>query len=371
MKIDWRLLNLFGSAECFVKKIRVAAIDLFCGVGGLTYGLEKSGMKVLAGIDLDDSCRFAYETNNTACFIHKSIQEIKGKELEHIFRGTDIRVLVGCAPCQPFSMHQKDKRNRKTHKDWGLLYDFIRIVQEISPHIVSMENVPELAKEVVFLDFVDKLVSLGYKVNFKIHDASDYGVPQRRRRLLLLASKFGDIDFIESKQERVTVRDAIYGVGSIATGYSCDRLHVSSSLTEINIRRIRQSKPGGSWKDWDNELLPLCYKKITGQSYRSVYGRMSWDDVAPTLTTQFINYGTGRFGHPEEDRAISLREGALLQSFPSWYQFVDDNQKVCLYKVARQIGNAVPPKLGEHIGKSILKHVMEYTNVKNSLSNDK
>lgn len=345
--------------------MKIAAIDLFCGIGGLTYGLSKSGINVVAGIDLDESCKFAYERNNHGIFIHKSVNEVTSEEIDELFGDTDIKILVGCAPCQPFSTHQKNKKNRSSHKDWGLLYDFLRLVKQTSPQIVSMENVPELRKEKVFADFVDSLKLQGYSVNFKIHDASDYGVAQRRKRLLLLASKFGDIDFAESHEKKSTVKDVIFKIDKIKAGITDnkkDRLHISPMLTDINIKRIKQSKQGGSWHDWDEELLPNCYKKTSGQSYKSVYGRMSWDDVAPTLTTQFINYGTGRFGHPEQDRSISLREGALLQSFPIEYQFIDEDEKINMRKIARQIGNAVPPKLGEHIGKSVLRHLKRHTN---------
>lgn len=345
--------------------MKIAAIDLFCGIGGLTYGLSKSGINVVAGIDLDESCKFAYERNNHGIFIHKSVNEVTSEEIDELFGDTDIKILVGCAPCQPFSTHQKNKKNRSSHKDWGLLYDFLRLVEQTSPQIVSMENVPELRKERVFADFVDNLKLQGYSVKFKIHDASDYGVAQRRKRLLLLASKFGDIEFAESHEKKLTVKDVIFKIDKIKAGITNnkkDRLHISPMLTDINIKRIKQSKQGGSWHDWDEELLPNCYKKTSGQSYKSVYGRMSWDDVAPTLTTQFINYGTGRFGHPEQDRAISLREGALLQSFPIEYQFIDEDEKINMRKIARQIGNAVPPKLGEHIGKSVLRHLKRHTN---------
>lgn len=345
--------------------MKIAAIDLFCGIGGLTYGLSKSGINVVAGIDLDESCKFAYERNNHGIFIHKSVNEVTSEEIDELFGDTDIKILVGCAPCQPFSTHQKNKKNRSSHKDWGLLYDFLRLVEQTSPQIVSMENVPELRKERVFADFVDNLKLQGYRVKFKIHDASDYGVAQRRKRLLLLASKFGDIEFAESHEKKLTVKDVIFKIDKIKAGITDnkkDRLHISPMLTDINIKRIKQSKQGGSWHDWDEELLPNCYKKTSGQSYKSVYGRMSWDDVAPTLTTQFINYGTGRFGHPEQDRAISLREGALLQSFPIEYQFIDEDEKINMRKIARQIGNAVPPKLGEHIGKSVLRHLKRHTN---------
>ena len=128
----------------------IKAVDLFCGVGGLTYGLQKAGIPVVAGIDIDDSCEYAYTHNNNCTFIHKSVEDVTGKEIRALLRGADVKILVGCAPCQPFSSHQKDKQNRSKHKDWKLLYQFGRLVEETRPHIVSMENVPELEKEEVF-----------------------------------------------------------------------------------------------------------------------------------------------------------------------------------------------------------------------------
>ncbi|MDK4516849.1 DNA cytosine methyltransferase [Fusobacterium necrophorum] len=339
---------------------KIAAIDLFCGIGGLTYGLKSSGINVVAGIDFDETCYYSYEKNNKSKFLHRDISTVTGEELLSLFGSVDTKILVGCAPCQPFSSHQKDKFNRKKHKDWGLLYEFLRLVKETSPDIVSMENVPNLQKEEVFFHFVEGLEKEGYFVTFRVHNASNYGVPQRRNRLLLLASKRGEISFLNLKEEEVTVRDTIANLPVINAGNKinlADPIHISSSLTEINLKRIRHSKPNGTWKDWSENLLPNCYKKKSGKSYTSVYGRMSWDEVSPTLTTQFTQYGTGRFGHPEQDRAISLREGALLQSFPRDYEFIKPGEKFSSSNVAKHIGNAVPPKLGEYIGKCILFHI--------------
>ena len=157
----------------------IKAVDLFCGVGGLTYGLQKAGIPVVAGIDIDDSCEYAYTHNNNCTFIHKSVEDVTGKEIRALLRGADVKILVGCAPCQPFSSHQKDKQNRSKHKDWKLLYQFGRLVEETRPHIVSMENVPELEKEKVFKDFVSTLEGLNYIVNYQVVNVANYGVPQR------------------------------------------------------------------------------------------------------------------------------------------------------------------------------------------------
>ena len=334
-------------------------VDLFCGVGGLTCGLEAAGLDVVAGYDLDASCEYTYTHNNNAIFINRNVEDVTGKEIRKLLRGYDVKILAGCAPCQPFSRHQKDKKNRKKHKDWKLLYQFGRLVQEAKPHIVSMENVPELENEQVFKDFVKVLENLKYNVTYKVVNAADYGVPQRRKRLLLLASKRKKIKFIEpTHQQPVTVRQVIGNLPPIAAGEQNenDNLHITSTLSEINIQRIQHSVQGGTWRDWPEELVLECHKKASGQSYSSVYGRMSWDDVAPTITTQFIGYGTGRFGHPVQDRALTLREGAMIQTFPENYSFVPQGEPVILKNVARHIGNAVPPRLGEIIGLSIKAH---------------
>lgn len=338
----------------------IGAVDLFCGIGGLTYGLRSSGIDVVAGFDLDDSCKYAYEANNgKGTFVCKNVGDVTGEEIKGLLDGFDIKVLVGCAPCQPFSTHRKDKKHRERHKDWGLLAQFGRLVGEVMPDYVSMENVPEIVKESIFTDFVATLKELNYSVTYNVVKAEEYGVPQRRRRLLLLAAKEGAVSLIgptNDEEHVVTVRDAIGGLPPVKAGGICedDPLQTASVLTEINMRRIKASKPNGTWRDWPEELKLACHKKKSGVSYPSVYGRMDWDDAAPTITTQFYCYGTGRFGHPEQNRALTLREGAMLQSFPADYTFVKQNEKICRKSIARHIGNAVPPKLGEAVGRSIV-----------------
>lgn len=339
-------------------KIKIGAVDLFCGVGGLTCGLQRVGIDVVAGIDLDNTCCYSFEHNNNTKFINKSVDDVTGKEIKRLLKGYDVKILVGCAPCQPFSSHQKNKKGRKNHKDWSLLYQFARIAQESKPHIISMENVPELEKEQVFIDFVETLKDMKYHVTYSIVNVGNYGVAQNRRRLILLASKNKIIKLIPPTHEHnpVTVREIIGHLPKVEAGKICptDRLHVSSSLSETNLKRIKASKPSGTWRDWPEELVLKCHKKDTGKTYSSVYGRMSWDGFAPTITTQFTGYGTGRFGHPEQNRALTLREGALLQSFPEMYSFVPEDEEVCLKSIARHIGNAVPPRLGEIVGQSII-----------------
>lgn len=295
-----------------------AAIDLFCGIGGLTKGLSLSGVDVIAGIDIDESCRFAYEANNHAKFLCKDVSSVHGQDLEPIFPENTVRILVGCAPCQPFSRYSSRYRKEgHTDSKWKLLYSFGRIIQESLPDIVSMENVPNLLHEGIFMDFVGVLEETGYFVDYSIAYCPDYGVPQHRKRLVLLASRLGSIDLVPPiyhPDNYLTVRDAIGYLPEIKAGETDERdcLHCSSALSELNMRRIRQSVQGGTWRDWDDDLKLKCHKKDSGKTFPSVYGRMEWDKPSPTITTQFYGYGNGRFGHPEQDRAISLREGAIL-----------------------------------------------------------
>ena len=335
------------------------AIDLFCGIGGLTKGLSLAGIDVLAGFDIDESCQFVYEANNEAEFVCEDIMNIEGGELNKIYPENAVRALVGCAPCQPFSKYSSRYR-KKGHMDdkWRLLYSFERLIRETLPDIVSMENVPNLIHENIFLDFVKTLKELKYK----IVNCPDYGVPQHRRRLVLLASRFGKIDLIPplyDEEHYITVRDAIGHLQPIEAGEICinDSLHRSSALSEINMERIRQSVPGGTWRDWDENLKLRCHRKASGATFPSVYGRMEWDRPSPTMTTQFYGYGNGRFGHPEQDRAISLREGAILQSFPEDYIFADEQHPVKKRELGTHIGNAVPVELGRAIGISIQEHL--------------
>ncbi|MBK9687112.1 MAG: DNA cytosine methyltransferase [Saprospiraceae bacterium] len=348
---------------------KVAGVDLFCGVGGLTHGLLKAGIKIRAGIDLDTSCKYAYEVNNKAEFIEADITEITGERINKYWKQDEVKILVGCAPCQPFSTHAnklKDEEKEQGDK-WNLLNEFIRLVRETTPDIISMENVTNLSNKQVFQDFVFQLQKLKYNVKYQNVYCPDYGIPQKRRRLVLLASRLGEIELIpptHKKEKYKTVREAISHLEPIESGEIShnDKLHFTTKLTDINLRRIRASIPNGTWEDWDKNLLLECHKRESGKTYKAVYGRMSWDEPSPTITTQFYNYGTGRFGHPEQDRALTIREASILQSFPPKYKFVDKKQEVLLTRIGTHIGNAVPVNLGLAIGKSILKHLTEIKN---------
>ena len=346
-----------------MKKLQIAAIDLFCGAGGLTRGLEKAGIAVSLGIDLDPACKYPYTANNKAKFLLKSVDNVKASELMDAYNGAELKLLAGCAPCQTFSTY--NQKADSTDNRWWLLLQFSRLIRETKPELVTMENVPGLMDQDVFKEFVDDLEKRKYHVDYKVVNCAEYGLPQQRNRLVLLGSRLGPIKLItpkEFKRKPKSVKEAIGELPPLGAGAIDDKdpLHRSSSLSPINYKRILVSKPGGTWRDWPEKLVADCHKKKSGKTYPSVYGRMSWDEPAPTITTQFFGFGNGRFGHPEQNRAISLREGALLQSFPKCYKFTAPGQPIEKKVLGRLIGNAVPVKLGMVIGKSIIKHVRQY-----------
>lgn len=343
----------------------IAVVDLFCGIGGLTHGFIREGFNVVAGIDIDESCKYAFEKNNNSKFLSKSVTDLSSSELNELFGDSKIKVLVGCAPCQPFSSYTFKDPDKKDNDKWKLLYEFQRLILESKPDIISMENVSQLInfkKAPVFDDFIKTLKNEGYFTHFEIVNCPEYGIPQNRKRLVLIASKLGEIDLIpktHNKDNFVTVKDAIGSLPPIEDGefYQNDKLHFARKLSPLNKKRIQNTPYGGSWKDWSEELMLECHKKESGKSYSSVYGRMKWEEPSPTMTTHCVGYGNGRFGHPEQDRGISLREASILQSFPMKYHFFKKGEEFSSVMIARQIGNAVPVRLGEVIAKSIKKHL--------------
>ncbi len=335
--------------------MNIEAVDLFCGVGGLTAGLNKAGIKVKAGYDIESACRFGYEYNNHATFIHKDVADVTADEINKWYSRGAIRLLAGCAPCQPFSTYSQG-RDVTLDKKYPLLYHFARLIKEVKPELVTMENVPDVTKHKVYQDFVEQLELLGYKVSANKVDCVQYGIPQTRKRHVLLASLISDnVRLIPPTHDKpITVKDAIKDLPPLKAGQRDvnDPLHVCSSLSELNLKRIRASKQGGTWKDWSEDLIANCHKKASGKTYGGVYGRMEWDKPAPTMTTQCYGFGNGRFGHPVQDRAISLREASIFQTFPKDYQFFEDS--FVMREIGKMIGNAVPVRLGEVVGLSLI-----------------
>lgn len=339
----------------------VSAVDLFCGAGGLSQGLTDAGIKVVAGVDIDPACAYPFEANIGAPFIERDVREITAAHLEDLWAEGSLRLLAGCAPCQPFSPYRKGK-DTSEEEQWPLLREFARLVREVGPDIVTMENVPRIGSSEVFGEFVATLTELGYNVDWRSCYGPRFGLPQHRRRLVLVASKIAPLavpDGDLSEDDFKTVRDTIAGLANLEAGMvdPSDPLHAARSLSSVNLERIRASAPGGTWLDWSPELRAPCHQRSSGSSFKNVYARMEWDQPAPTITTLAHNYGAGRFGHPDQDRALSLREAAMLQGFPRNYKFLRAGSKPNLSQLGRLIGNAVPPPIAAAVGRRILEHI--------------
>ncbi|WP_432284698.1 DNA cytosine methyltransferase [Aminobacter sp. BA135] len=340
-----------------------SVVDLFCGAGGLSHGFYQEGFRIVGGVDFDENCRYAFEANNDAPFIRRDVAKLKAREIEGLFLPGQRRVLIGCAPCQPFSTYNQKNDDPK----WELLSQFAKLIDQVRPDVVSMENVPRLLEfkgGKLFTDFVATLRNAEYDVVWKVLYGPDFGMAQTRSRLVLLASRLGKIELpVPTHTDGYrTVRDEIGDLPALSHGMidPTDHLHCASRLSEINVQRLEASKPGGTWRDWPTELVARCHTMTTGKGYSSVYGRMAWDSPSPTITTQFFGFGNGRFGHPEQKRALSLREGAMLQGFPRDYEFVPPGDRIHFKAVGRLIGNAVPVKLANAIAKAVKSHLGQY-----------
>ena len=345
----------------------IVAVDLFCGAGGLTHGLERAGIDVRLGVDVDPSCAHPFSANNAAAFLLADVASLDTSMIASNFQGGRVTLLAGCAPCQPFSTYSRSaarqgdgkRKGRGSRDDWTLVRRFGEMVQALQPDLVTMENVPPLLDQPVFAEFLRCLD--GYSVDHRIVDVRDVGLPQTRKRLVLVASKLGPIKLAapDGAERSTTVRQTIGNLRPISAGEAdpLDPLHVASRLSATNLQRIRASKPGGTWRDWPDELRAKCHRRSTGATYPAVYGRMDWDQPSPTITTQCFGYGNGRFGHPEQDRAITLREAAMLQGFPQEYSFVAGEHRPSFARIGRLIGNAVPVPLGEYVGRALRDHV--------------
>jgi len=342
-------------------KQKIKAVDFFCSGGGMTCGLVQGGINVIAGIDNDPACKETYVKNNpNSKFILADVFDLKEAELARqlsLKKKDDDLVLIGCSPCQYWSIIQTDKT--KSQKSKNLLMEFKRFVDYLQPGYVLVENVPGILgkKDKSGLDtFVADLEKKGYKVHYEIVNMSDYGVPQSRRRFSLLATRLHDRKVFPVKDTgtRPTVRGAIgKGFKKIPAGHrdSTTFHHSTANLSEKNLQRLEKTtKNGGSWLDWANDKK-LKRKKYHGREFVDNYGRLSWDKPAPTITTKFVSISNGRFAHPEENRGLSIREGATLQTFPTDYIFPGSSLGIS----AKIIGNAVPPHFARRLAETIVK----------------
>jgi DNA (cytosine-5)-methyltransferase 1 len=345
------------------KNRHIKAVDFFCGGGGMSYGMQQAGIHVLAGIDFEPACKKTYESNiKDAQFIQADVFDLLEKDLEKELKlkvNDDDLVLIGCSPCQFWSVINTDKSKSKKSKN--LLIEFERFVRYFNPGYVVVENVPGVLrkKEESGLDgFIKWLISVGYKVHFEVHNTSDYGVPQNRRRFTLVANRVSDKSLFPTKEQgkKITVREVLgieNGFKRIPAGHKdeSDFRHSVSNLKAKTIQRLKKiRKDGGDRLDFANDpelQLPCFIGKDT--SFKDTFGRLWWDRPSPTITTKFFSVSNGRFVHPEENRALSLREGATLQSFPNTYKFYGTSHAA----IARLIGNAVPPEYAKRIGLAI------------------
>jgi len=345
-------------------QIKLRAVDFFCGAGGMSLGLVNAGIEVLGGIDNEADCRKTYESNiNGAKFIKHDICSLSAPELGrrlNLEPDDDALVFAGCSPCQFWSKIRTDKT--KSERTAFLLKQFQKFIRYFRPGFVVVENVPGLfrrTEESILPGFFDFLSRHDYSWDDGVINANHYGVPQKRMRYLLVATRLTDQVTLPPSTNSIsaTVRDFIgtkNGFKEIPAGYrdTDDLQHWASDLSKDNLRRIRMTPHSGgdrsAWKDDQSLQIPAYLGKDS--IFRDVYGRMYWDRPAPTITTRFNSLSNGRFGHPEEDRAISIREGAALQTFPPEFIFHGSN----LNQLARQIGNAVPPELAHRIGKHLI-----------------
>lgn len=334
-------------------------IDFFCGCGGTSAGLRAAGMSVVAGIDFDAKAIETYKKNfPEAVALQKDIRSISESEITELIedhRSNGPIVFSACAPCQPFSAQNRYKS--VDDQRVCLLDELHRFIKKILPDYILLENVPGMQKvqDGPFPKFLTLLNRLGYKFCFDVLNAVDYGVPQNRRRLVLLAAKGHGIalpnaEYGEGKKPYRVVRDAISHYPPIAHGCKsntvCD--HEAARLSDLLFKRISILKPGQDRRNWPDDLKLKCHARTEGHS--DVYGRLEWDKPSVTLTTKCISLSNGRFGHPSQNRAISAREAAALQTFPDNFVFTGS-----VWEKGRQIGNAVPVLFAKALGMQIIR----------------
>jgi len=347
--------------------MRSYAIDIMCGIGGATRGFLDAGIRVIKGIDIDDSCKKTYEENNKpAIFVNCDIRQLTAEKLlEGIKLGADEKlVLIACAPCQPFSRAGlKKPRNSKS-----LVSSLVDLVYAIKPDFVFVENAPGFQKcyPSIYRKFLKPFLDLHYHFDCGIKNLKKYGVPQNRSRYVFIASRDYEIHLPAETHGNgkelfpfVSVKDTIKRYPPLRPGEEDKSIpnHSCCNLAEMNLERLRHTpKDGGSRNAWPDHLVLACHKKTKGHS--DVYGRMRWKDVSPTLTCKCISISNGRFAHPTQNRGISVREAAALQTFRDDFVFYESRSIA-----ARHIGNAVPPLVASLIAKKILETIRSSTKI--------
>ncbi len=318
----------------------IECIDLFCGAGGLSLGLQRAGIKIRTAVDIDVKCGETYRGRfPNVSFLQKSIQEVRGSELLKKIRNPDRVILAGGPPCQLFS-----RLNKKPADMTDEVLAYTKLIREVNPAFVVFENVPAIARRSGAWNCVlDTLDLAGYSVDFSVVNSANFGLAQNRKRMILVAGRI-PVEIPKPKLPKiVTVRDAIEHLPDLSEDIPN---HRSLILSDGNRKRIQGLKQGQ-------------YSRTRGTSFADSYARMEWDKPSPTITTKCISFSNGRFGHPEYNRGLTVREAAILQGFPDDFIFTGT-----LWDCARQVGNAVPPPIAEAIGKAIIRECRKQDRLK-------
>lgn len=339
----------------------IRVFDFFSGCGGASKGFHQAGLDLVLALDFDADAANTYRNNfPNINFIEGDIRKVAVDEIsEKVLATREPRLFCGCAPCQPFSKQNTQKP--KSDERITLLSEFQRFVEHYTPEYIFLENVPGIRKSTKInplISFQKSLTDMGYFTDSAIVVAQNYGVPQRRRRWVLIGSRLGAVSIPESTHGEntpnpfVTVRDAIKHFPAIAAGSIHKEIpnHRTAKLSDLNLQRITHTPSERGRESWPENLVLACHKKGY-KGHTDVYGRMRWDEVATGLTTRCISLSNGRFGHPEQNRAISVREAAAIQTFPDDFVFSGS-----LNSQAKQIGNAVPVRMAQVFGEYFSRH---------------
>jgi len=337
--------------------VRYNAVDLFAGCGGLSEGLGQAGFEVVAAVEIEPNAAKAYEMNHkdTTLFV-EDIRDLDASQILDLLQGSPLHLLAGCPPCQGFSsVRRLNRREAVPDPRNDLILEYLRFVKELKPLTIMMENVPGIAEYELLKALIGQLQELGYNIGQAVVDVADYGVPQRRKRFVLVGSMLGSVEIAKASGLRRTVKDII---GTLPSAMTEDPLHKIFPCHNPRIQRMIELIPhdGGSRKDLPEDYILDCHKK-ENVGFNDVYGRLRWDDVSSTITGGCLNPSKGRFLHPEEDRCISAREAACLQTFPFNYQFPTDISRSAL---ALMIGNALPPDFSRIQAETIRGHLAAY-----------
>jgi DNA (cytosine-5)-methyltransferase 1 len=347
-------------AKAHKKRIKptYTAVDLFAGCGGLTQGMHDAGFNTKIAVELEADATRAYKLNHpNTVVLQKDIRQVKASAIKELLDGQVVHLLAGCPPCQGFSSVRKlNKKKSVRDKRNSLVAEYFRMVKELKPITIMMENVPGLKDYYLFKDILKELDEMGYNPKVEVVNVKEYGVPQSRRRLVMVGSLLGEINVAEGGHSKVTVRDAI---GNLKPPrQSSDLLHrIKANHTDEVMERIKLTpKNGGSRSDLPSKYVLKCHEDES-IGFNDIYGRLRWDDYSATITGGCLNPSKGRFLHPSQNRVISPREASLLQSFPCDYQFPTDISKAAL---ALLIGNALPPKFSYYQSKNIADHLNQH-----------